>query len=365
MNRTLAQNTRPGGDPRPVGWPEEGPKAAWIEPNWDAGRTAPAQAAPAAPAQQGERPSPFALWDQDVAGQIKLLTSQSETMSGQVQGSIKNVLDISYAQYNLSADSLDKQGLDPQTKARRLEQLNTQYQKMWVEIKGKIKPDLDEIGAKTQATIDELKFKASGTREVLGYIQGMMDRGEITREEGLTRQFTRIGKPQLAPQPKPKEQTQTQTPKQELTELSPVLRSMEQELNMYTTPPAAKGKRLFGKVRSVQDLGRGSLKILKEEARTSENMRTPMAYLGNEELVRDATPEEEARFWALRRYVQPGQSREQQLRTQVFGRHVPGIAFAAQQEASPFAQGVTTQQQTESNDVSKLSDAELRRIAGM
>ena len=203
----------------------------WIEPNWDLS------------AQQGQTQAPAQVPDQDYA--FNILNEQTEVerkghfseldaMEPLITGSIENDLKTKMAKYNLDRDALEASDLDPEQKRQRSLQLNLQYQKDGVELRGKIRPDLDKLAAKRQEISTTLDMARDNKRIELQTLQTIGEKYGWSKKQILREQLGALGKSI------PQSLMDEQTPLERYRELAPILKDWEEKLAWYQRKPAGK-----------------------------------------------------------------------------------------------------------------------------
>jgi hypothetical protein len=291
----------------------------WIEPNWDAGRVTPAAAQ--APAQgalaQGSLLAPDAIAEQQFGKQTRLLTTQRDTAIGRIKGSLDPEYNTLMAQAQVDWDAAAQMGHDPQQLQATRTQIQAGYQKKWLAREGAVQPDIDGVNDKIQKTLDELNIAKSNKQTEIRTIQGLMDEGVITRDEGLRRQYAVVGVEYTpAVEPKP------QTPAQRIQQLKPILDELDRQAVYY---------------RMNKKTGRMQTPVPEEEW----NGGTPGNRQPTDKQWRDLAPEEHTSTYVpFQREHTRIAGEYQQARQQLLGRRSPIDLMGAMRAMSPLGQSV-------------------------
>jgi len=311
-------------------------------------------------------PAPSQPTAQTLGNPLDILTADSKTALDTVLGQFKTKrealqksidpdIDLAYQKAMLDVEAVNNSDLDAAAKQQRVKDLETTYRKKKLDLQAKIRGDMEALdAAEQQAKSTAAMNMVLQQREVQLY-QSLADSGKLDPSEAMSLQYKAVGKDVPASMLKAKDLS----PKQALAEVVPVRQAFEREMDQYVMAPAKTSGSLFWKSTSPE-----RLKVLKPEYRDNSKY-SGLGYEGNEDLFQDATPEEVRRYYELKPYVSSLIEQERVYREQIMGRHIPTLAVA-RKSASPIAQSVAPRTvAADPNDVSKLSDAELRRIAGL
>ena len=303
----------------------------WIESKWDTPRT-----------QGADKPPTY---DDPLA--ILAFTSKTAhdlTMKGfedqqtALQRSIAPDIDAAYAAYGIDFHRIEDSNLDFEAKEERKKDLAATYEKKKLSIQNKIQTSINELTQKRVAAMTALALHEAKMR---GNLEGIANEGKRLgwSEEDVHRaQLQELG----ISVPSESAATRAQTPIQRLRELTPILSAYDREALRYRTNPKTKRPQ-----------------ILAPESEWRGDTATEADW-------RDISAIDLPDFWRFRRDYLTLTKEAAELRRTVVNRPTPDLVSAARTTLTPLAQTVTqVRSEANSNDLSSLSDAELRRIAGM
>jgi hypothetical protein len=274
--------------------------------------------------QQAVVPDPSSVLAEQSDMALKQAAAVLDGERATLKRSIESDKQAAYRDYLIDLKTLNSSNMEVGQKKQRAAALYASYQKKAYGIEDRIKDGLDAVAQKEQEIRGKVDFERNMTQARMQAVAGFGRKLGLSDDDITREQFELLGV--RLPQQKP-----PQTPRQELAELSPVVQTMQRELNIYTTSPKVRHSAFWN--REISDKRyptEGPLKVLKEEYRTSHNTAAPVAYSREDaDTFRDATPEEQARYAQLQQGVSAGLSRMNELRGQIFQKYVPNLLSAA------------------------------------
>ena len=312
----------------------------WIEPKWDLTPQAPS---PSAQQEAGmppiTNPIELAQWHDQ---QENMQLGQFDQQLAAIQAPVQSALATSYDQYKIDFAAIQNSQMDAQQKADRLKQLNANYQKKWIGIKGKTQLEEQAIQQQKQQAAFSLKLQQAMRMKEIQTYAALAENGTLSPEDALRLQYKTLGYdvPITAMRP-PK----SQTPYEQLQKNSTQIKRLTGYLNQFEIQEA--------KDRPFKRWDRPRTVLIQD----------PQTKTGK----RPATPDEVALMEEYTQQVSLLRQRNHQLSQQFVAQQVPDLAGTA----APLAQGImqarpstSTPRPQAAADVSSLSTEELLRIVG-
>jgi len=242
----------------------------------------------------------------------------------QLKAPIQHALDTSYKQYEVDVAAIRNGGLDQDQQRQRIGQLNAQYNKQWIKLKGKMEPQVQALTQAKASAQQEMRLKqALRLKEVQTYA-ALSEQGMINDAAAKSLQFRALGYdiPVTAFRP-----AKYQSPYEVVQRNRQIMTSMNGLLAQYKVEPEKKG--LFVRDRPKQ------LKILRPRTEWTGVGRSGQPTPSEKDYV-DATPEQIDQYnWALDAQDRL-RAESRAAAEQLIGRRVADLSSAV----GPLAHGV-------------------------
>jgi len=218
--------------------------------------------------------------------------------------------------------------------------LRAKYKKKLLDIHDKFAPELQKIEAHKKETLAQLAMEHAQKQTEIATIRSLAEAGEITPLAAKRRLYQVAGynfsDSDLETTP------QNRSPLQQYHTLKPILHEWERLMNDYQLRPPKKGYSQFKYPWERYDHDTKEWVPVLDDAATNS-------------------------LWDMQRKIDSLRPQVDELENAIVGstRRGPSLAQATRRNVSPFAQGVPDPNGVQQADLSKLSDAELRSLAGV
>jgi hypothetical protein len=190
-------------------------------------------------------PNIMEILQQQHAPLQSMINQQFNDAETQVHSTIENDRKTMREKYALQREAIEKSSvLDTTQKQAKIEQLNLSFDEQMLDLRGKIRPDLEALAGKRKHALAKADLDMFEAQTQMHTIQQLIEGGVLAPEEGRRQQLriAGISLPESALRPQ-----KVYTPLQRLRELGPILREWEGELGWYRRKPDEKTR--FGGTR--------------------------------------------------------------------------------------------------------------------
>ena len=291
--------------------------------------------------QRQEIPDPVTTLTEQSSAALEQALGMVKSKRRELQNSIRPAEESAWRDAQVDLRTINESNMDAEQKKQRIRQLQASYEKKVYGIRDGIRGDLDALTQTERQAKSEIELKRVTTQAKMEAIAGFGKKYGLTDEDVAREQLELLGVrlPQRTP-------AKGQTPVQRLRELNPVLQAYDKEAERYRLHPKTKRPQML----APEGEWKGTYATEKD--------------------WRDVPETKIDEFWRLRRDYAALTGEAATLRRAVINRPGVDLLTAGRRAMSPIAQGVVqaragVTRSAGPNDVSQLSDAELRRIAGI
>jgi len=272
--------------------------------------------------------------DQQELLQLSQLDQQLEAL----QAPVRKALQTAYDQYRVDYTDLATSDMDAMQKAQRLSKLKASYQKKMIALKAKNALEREAIQQQRMQVEQQLKLKQAFRMKEIQVYGELAKQGVLSPEDALRLQYKAVGYDIPITSLRPEK---PQNPVQRLQTIQPILRTWDEELLHYRTHPKT-----------------GRLQRLNPAVAGTKDKYSDKDWL-------DLDPAGQMAFFRRQAEFKVLSQEADQLRSLIGIGRTTDLYGAARKAAAPLVKGVAAETPREGVDVTKLSDEELRRIAGL
>jgi len=297
--------------------------------------------------RQAQTPSPgtsdpvtLAEWHGEQA--LSQLSVFDQQIAG-IKAPVQHELDTSYKQYQVDVDTIRNSGMEQDQQRQRLGQLNANYQKKWIGLKGKMEPQTQALEQQKAAAQRQIVLQqALRMKEIQTYAK-MAEEGVINEDAAKSLQYKVLGYDVPVTEFRP---PKSQSPYKVVQETQGTLKILKNRLDSFKTD--THNPKGWGKTQRK----RQALYVMKPGATGSLDTDWELA-----------GPEQQAVYANLLSQYTSAQEVLDAAASQLVGRRVANLSGAASTIANdigkerPHRAPAVTQK-----NVSQMSDDELRRL---